>query len=184
MPRRSLTLHPTTPSDLPLGFEAGLYLAGKKKPFADVDTGQRLAGRILDKALDDFGVGEKTITASGTHRPYGGDPRRLIEWSETTTVAGQLDAHTLGMIMHTLARRVAERQGKGQTAPEVYITEMDVRTIPKPPAPPPPPKPAPIFRERVTRATGKTQTIYRDRSTGRFARKDAWSEAVAQRRRP
>lgn len=180
---RPLELHPSGPDDLPLGFEAGLHFTGRQKPFHDVESGRALAGRTLDKALSAFGVGPVTVEVTGRYRAKGGDPGKLDDWTERTQLAGSLDPRALGAVVHGLARRVAERQGKGNTAPEVYFTGL--RIIP--PAPPQPslfdvPKPRPIYRERIT-IQGHDQAIYRDRSTGRFAKRTDWADATKARKR-
>lgn len=186
MPRRNprpLELHPSNPDALPLGFEAGLHFTGRQKPFSDVESGRALAGRNLDKALDAFGVGPITVEVTGRYRPKGGAPDKLDTWTESAPLAGSLDARALGAVVHALARRVAERQGKGNTAPEVYFTGVRI-------VPPPPPqpslfdviKPRPIYRERIT-IGDREQPIYRDRSTGRFAKRTDWAEATKARKK-
>lgn len=174
----TIRLVPSDPDQLPLGFEAGEHLRGRKDAFRDEVTGKRLGGRALDSALAEFAPGAvKTITISGSYVPPGGNPDQLETWQQTMPVPGRLDASTLGYLAHAAAREVVGAKVKGETAKEVYTTAIVIET--------PTPKPAPrvrTVREVVTFKTGRQQVVYR-RKNGRFAKKPGPKPKKGKRRK-
>jgi hypothetical protein len=175
---RTLTLQPSEPDQLPLAFETGERLSGRRSAFVNVDTGIPIAGRALDRTLKGFGIAPVDITLSGSYRPHGGAPDILLPWSITRSVAAGVDTSSLGSIAHAMAREQIKAP-KGQTPPEIYVTEITLTQFKPIGAAPPIPKARRIFRERTSRVG---QIIFRDRATGRFASRSDWNDAVQSRK--
>lgn len=176
-----IRLTPRDPDLLPLGFEAGLHLSGQRDLFEDQD-GKPQVGRTLTHSLEGI-TGTVEVIAEGKYRPHSGRADRLKTWTETATVVGPIDDHRqLARITHTLVRKVAAGTGrKGHSAPEVYLTSITVRPV-RMRWRKPEPKPRPIYRERIKRKGRKVQVIYRDRSTGRFAKRGDWQKSTTSRK--
>lgn len=173
-----IRLVPPDPDQLPLGFELGEHLRGRKDAFRDEVSGKRLSGRALDSALAEFPSGAvKTITISGSYVPPGANADQLETWSQVMPVPGTLDASTLGYLAHAAAREVVGAKRKGDTAREVYTTSIVIEG-------PPAPKPirARPVREVVTFKSGRQQVVYR-RKNGRFGKKPGPKKSTRSKRK-
>lgn len=184
--RPALTLRPDA-ADLVNAYQVGEHLSGRLASLR-TEGGRPLSGAELDATLRAFGVGEHRITVSGTFQPFTGPLVEVLpEWSEHMTIAGGLDAGSVGRAAHVLARqfRNAEAaalaaQGITETPPEVFVLEVRVEAV-KLARPP---------RWRVRRGrqkkTGevvgvprKRYVLYRDTKTGQLVGADTWKRSRA-----
>jgi len=132
--RVTLTAHPDA---LPLGWEVGDRLMGRKREGPYRVGKATPTGKALSKALRALGPGPKEITVTGRFQPSDEETQEeLPAFKRVTTVALTLDAESLGTTVHTLVRRFTEgekaRVKGADTPPEVYVTRISIRRAGEP----------------------------------------------------
>lgn len=172
--------------DLPLGWEAGERLAGTKRE-APYRVGTKTpTGKGLNVQLAELGIGRKRIVVEGRYQPADSPlAAELPLFSRSTTIAGTLDAQSLGYLVHQMVRRFRDDEKArlhGQdTPPEVYVTGIFIRS-----------EAAPVGERRVVtvekvpkgkRKPVKVSTVqvrrvrYFDTVRGKFVSKDTWERS-------
>lgn len=167
--------------ELPLAFQQYEHLAtGTATPFLDAGTGRPLRMARLDDALGAEGIGTKHIAITLAYSDTGGGA--LQETTVATDVIGTLDAQGLARVIHAQARQFAGKKRPGESPPEMFVTAIAITT--RKPKAPPKARRARGVKGRPVRQyvkvrnprTGKlaSRPIYRDKTTGRFAKRAEW----------
>lgn len=155
-------LVPRNSVELPLGFDmTGHLVNGEAGGFIDRSSREHLVGKRLDRVLATFGIALTTVTISGKIRYVDDAPEMLHDFSESETILGPLDAESLARSIHRMSKSIKDRQGKGNTPPEYYVTRITVSAGDH----------GPIY-----------ETVYIDRKTGAIVERSTWERSRAQLR--
>ena len=166
----------------PLAFEQYEHLHNGKGYAMLAPDGSPLQGSALDEQLALEGMGPKLVRVTLDYADTGaGDLKSTVL---ETTALGTLDSQGLARIIHAQARQFTGARAKGNSPALMFVQGIEVAAPEQSKPAQPEPKPARTKRNAVRRQyvkvvskrTGKTisRAIYRDKTTGRFAKRSEW----------